>query len=78
MTNTSTTAHQGMQIQRRGWKSTLHTLMGHKVPGVQAVPILEGEDARMFAFMQKVRQNRGQWEKNANRKRMLAKGHYRG
>ena len=52
--------------------------MGHKVPGVQAEPMLTGEDAKMFAFMQQVRQNRGRWEKNAQKKRMLAKGHYRG
>ena len=52
--------------------------MGHKVPGVQVEPMLTGEDARMFAFMQTVRQNRGKWEKNAQKKRMLAKGHYRG
>jgi len=51
--------------------------MGHKVPGVQAGPALTGEDARMFAFMQQVRENRGRWEKNAAKKqRMIAKGHY--
>ena len=51
--------------------------MGHKVPGVQAGPVLTGEDAKMFAFMQAVRQHRGQWEKNAQKKqRMIAKGRY--
>lgn len=52
--------------------------MGHKVPGVQAGPVLTGEDAKMFAFMQQVRQNRGKWERNAQKKRMLAKGRYHG
>lgn len=52
--------------------------MGHKVPGVYAEPVLTGEDARMFAFMQTVRENRGKWEKNAQKKRMLAKGRYHG
>ena len=51
--------------------------MGHKVPGVQAGPVLTGEDERMFAFMQTVRENRGKWEKNAAKKqRMIAKGRY--
>lgn len=51
--------------------------MGHKVPGVYAEPVLTGEDARMFAFMQTVRENRGKWERNAQKKqRMIAKGRY--
>jgi len=53
--------------------------MGHRVPGVQAGPVLNEDDARMFAFMQQVRQNRGRWEKNAQKKqRMIAKGRYHG
>ena len=51
--------------------------MGHKVPGVYAKPVLNEDDAKMFAFMQTVRNNRGKWEKNAAKKqRMIAKGRY--
>ena len=54
--------------------------MGHKVPGVTAESVLltNEDDKKMFAFMETVRNNRGRWEKNAAKKRMLAKGHYRG
>lgn len=52
--------------------------MGHKVPGVVAKPVFANEDdAKMFAFMGMVRDNRQKWEKQAHKKqRMIAKGRY--
>lgn len=51
-------------------------LAGVKVPGVLAAPQAEEGDEKLLAFMQMIRTHRATWEKNATKKRMMAKGWY--
>lgn len=68
----------GVQQMVDGMAQDINALLiaGVKVPGVMAAPVASEGDEKLLAFMQTIKQHRATWEKNANKKRMMAKGRY--